>query len=60
MYWWDRAAETLTRKGSSTARFGLVTTNSIAQEFNRRVVERHLRSKKPLSLLMAIPGPPVD
>ncbi len=58
MFWWDRAADTVTRKGSPTTRFGLVTTNSIVQEFNRRVVERHLRSKKPVSLLMAIPDHP--
>lgn len=37
MYWWDHAAELLTRKGSCLQRFGLVTTNSITQVFNRRV-----------------------
>ena len=29
MYWWDRAAELLTRKGTRLKRFGFVTTNSI-------------------------------
>ncbi|WQH01354.1 type IIL restriction-modification enzyme MmeI [Rhodopseudomonas palustris] len=58
MYWWDRAAELLTLKGSILRRFGLVTTNSITQEFSRRVVTRHLKSKKPISLVMAIPDHP--
>ena len=34
MYWWDRAAEILTRKGTRLRRFGLVTTNSITQVFS--------------------------
>jgi hypothetical protein len=58
VYWWDRAAELLTRKGTRLRRFGLVTTNSLSQVFQRRVVERHLRGKPPLSLLMAIPDHP--
>ncbi len=58
MYWWDRAAELLKRKGTVLRRFGLVTTNSISQVFQRRVVERHLTSKKPASLVMAIPDHP--
>ena len=58
MYWWDRAAEFLTRKGTVLKRFGLVTTNSISQVFQRRVVERHLSAKKPISLIMAIPDHP--
>ena len=44
MYWWDHAAELLTRKGTVLRRFGLVTTNSISQVFQRRVMERHLRA----------------
>lgn len=58
MYWWDRAAELLTRKGTRLKRFGLVTTNSISQVFQRRVMERHLNAKKPVSLLMAIADHP--
>jgi hypothetical protein len=58
MYWWDRAAELLTRKGTVLRRFGLITTNSISQVFQRRVMERHLKSKKPISLVMAIPDHP--
>src|SRR6185437_1573252 len=58
MYWWDHAAELLTAKGTVLRRFGLVTTNSITQVFQRRVVERHLIAQKPVSLLMAIPDHP--
>jgi hypothetical protein len=58
MYWWDRAAELLTRKGTVLRRFGLVTTNSISQVFQRRVMEKYLKAKKPISLVMAIPDHP--
>ena len=58
MYWWDRAAELLTRKGSVLRRFGLVTTNSISQNLQRRVVEKHLSAKKPVSIVAVIPDHP--
>ena len=57
MYWWDRAAAIVASNGV-TKRFGLVTTNSITQEFSRRIVARHLGAEKPVSLLMAIPDHP--
>lgn len=57
MYWWDYAAR-LARYGK-LRRFGLITTNSLPQTFNRRVVERHLSDpKRPLSLIFAIPDHP--
>jgi hypothetical protein len=58
MYWWDRAAELLTRKGTVLRRLGLITTNSISQVFQRRVIEKHLKAKKRISLVMAIPDHP--
>ncbi|MFZ3007863.1 MAG: DNA methyltransferase [Phenylobacterium sp.] len=58
MYWWDRAAEILARKKSPLRRFGLVTTNSISQPFQRRVMERHMNGKSPVSLIFAIPDQP--
>ncbi|MEI7599859.1 MAG: DNA methyltransferase [Aestuariivirga sp.] len=58
MYWWDRAAEVLTRKATRLKRFGLVTTNSITQVFQRRTVEKHLSAKQPVSILLAIPDHP--
>lgn len=58
MYWWDRAAELLTTKGSPLRRFGFVTTNSITQEFSRRVMKKRIGGKVPISLVMAIPDHP--
>src|SRR3546814_20103773 len=56
MHFWDKAAETA--RARKARRFGLITTNSITQTFSRRVIERHLSDKKPLSLLFAIPDHP--
>lgn len=58
MYWWDRSAELLTRKKATLRRFGLVTTNSISQVFQRRVMERHLKAKVPVSIIFAVPDHP--
>ncbi|PAP74903.1 hypothetical protein B1759_16705 [Rubrivirga sp. SAORIC476] len=57
MFWWDRAAEAV-RLGHAE-RFGLITTNSLPQTFNRRVVERHLGADAdPLALTFAVPDHP--
>ncbi|NJM31464.1 MAG: class I SAM-dependent DNA methyltransferase [Rhizobiales bacterium] len=58
MYWWDHAAELLTRKDTPLRRFGLVTTNSITQVFQRRTLERHLSAKAPVSIIYAIADHP--
>ncbi|WP_332700942.1 class I SAM-dependent DNA methyltransferase [Devosia sp.] len=58
MQWWDRAADILTRKKSLLRRFGFVTTNSITQSFSRRVIEKHLGGKHPVSIIYAIPDHP--
>lgn len=63
MHFWDEAAERLVRKPPKGAknplrRFGLITTNSITQTFSRRVIERHMTSKNPLSLVFAVPNHP--
>jgi hypothetical protein len=58
MYWWDRAAERLTANGTRLRRFGLVTTNSITQEFSRRVLKKRLAGNSPMSLVMAVPDHP--
>ncbi|MDR6532590.1 hypothetical protein J2800_003348 [Caulobacter rhizosphaerae] len=54
MYWWDRSAEILARKKAVLRRFGFVTTNSITQVFQRKVIERHLNAKSPISVVFAI------
>lgn len=57
MYWWEKAA--LATRAGKVRRFGLITTNSLRQTFNRRVLEPHLANPKtPLSLLFAIPDHP--
>ncbi|HEV7280497.1 MAG TPA: DNA methyltransferase, partial [Pirellulaceae bacterium] len=56
MYWWHNAAE-IVRAGDAK-RFGFITTNSIRQTFNRRVIEPHLTAKNPLSIVFAIPDHP--
>lgn len=57
MYWWHIAAETV--RAGQAARFGFITTNSIRQTFNRRVIQTQLEAKKnPLALAFAIPDHP--
>jgi len=53
MYWWEKAAQAV--ESGATERFGLITTNSLRQTFNRRVLERHLNK---ISLRFAIPDHP--
>jgi hypothetical protein len=56
MYWWHHAAS-LARAGD-VERFGLITTNSLRQSFNRKVLEHHFTATPPLSLRFAIPDHP--
>ena len=56
LYWWHRAAESM--RSGTTRRFGLITTNSITQTFNRRIVAHHTAGKTPLKLQWAIPDHP--
>ncbi len=57
MFWWRKAAELLAAKKAKG--FGFITTNSIHQTFNRRVLEPFLADdKKPIHLTYAIPDHP--
>ncbi|WP_315855245.1 class I SAM-dependent DNA methyltransferase [Chenggangzhangella methanolivorans] len=58
MYWWDRASEELATEDSTLRRVGLVTTNSISQLFQRRVMERSLDAVLQVSLIFAVPDHP--
>jgi len=62
MFWWHKAALVAraydAKKGKGTRRFGLITTNSIRQTFNRRVLAEHLDGKRALSICYAIPDHP--
>jgi len=54
MFWWFRAAEAAL--GGSTRRVGLISTNSITQIFNRRVLQSAI--DRGLRLVWAIPDHP--
>ena len=57
MFWWAKAAELVAH--GKCRRFGFITTNSIHQTFNRRVLEPFLASTgRPLHLAYAIPDHP--
>ena len=56
MYWWNTAAKLV--KSGRLERFGFITTNSIKQTFNRRVLVAHLEGKDALGLAFAIPDHP--
>ncbi len=56
MHWWHIAGEAV--RAEKARRFGFITTNSIRQTFNRRVVQAQLEAKPPLSLAFAIPDHP--
>jgi len=67
MFWWEKAALAARgwkpandkAKAKGTRRFGFITTNSLRQTFNRKVLEPHLSDEKsPLSLTFAIPDHP--
>jgi hypothetical protein len=60
MYWWRRAATELANSppGRFGKRFGFITTNSITQTFNRRVLAASLEHEAKLHLSFAIPDHP--
>jgi hypothetical protein len=54
MFWWHCAAQLLS--AGKIERFGFITTNSLTQTFNRRVLEAHLGAA--MHLAYAIPDHP--
>lgn len=56
MYWWHKAA--LALQVEKLEQFGFITTNSIWQTFNRRVIADFLEAKKPVSITYAVPDHP--
>src|ERR1035437_1384220 len=57
MYWWHRAAERV--RAGQTRRFGFITTNSLRQSLQRRVVTPPLTDPStPASLVYAVPDHP--
>jgi hypothetical protein len=55
MYWWHHAAEQV--RAGNAERFGFITTNSLRQTFNRRVVQQATEDEQ-LSLVFAVPDHP--
>jgi hypothetical protein len=56
MYWWERAAVLLA--ASEIFRFGFISTKSISQSFNRRVISHAFKRKPRVSIVYAIPNHP--
>ena len=56
MHWWDHAANLLA--SNNLRAFGLITTNSIRQEFSRKVIQGHLERDKKLTIRYCIPDHP--
>ncbi|RPD51151.1 class I SAM-dependent DNA methyltransferase [Paracnuella aquatica] len=56
MFWWHKAADIVRNK--TAERFGFITTNSIRQTFNRRVIDYHINNQPALTIAYAIPDHP--
>lgn len=56
LYWWFLAAERV--RAGQARRFGLITTNSLTQTFNRQVVNAAIEAEPPLVLVSAIADHP--
>jgi len=56
MHWWHAAAQAVAR--GEVKRFGLITTNSLPQAFNRRVVQAALTANPPIHLAYAVADHP--
>jgi hypothetical protein len=56
MYWWHLAA--LQVRAGRVRRFGFITTNSITQEYSRRLISTHLTGPNSLKLIFAIADHP--
>jgi hypothetical protein len=57
MYWWHKAAE-IAVHSKKTTRFGFISTNTIRQIRQRKVIDYYLSNKKQVSLVFAIPDHP--
>ncbi len=62
MFWWYKAAKAVRGKldgwEETAERFGLITTNSIRQTFNRKIVTKQIEGSPALNLVFAIPDHP--
>jgi hypothetical protein len=58
MYWWHHAADLV--NAGQLRRFGFVTTNSLRQTFNRRVLKTHMAARNPKSEVRDPKSPTTD
>ncbi|WP_204140831.1 class I SAM-dependent DNA methyltransferase [Halomicronema sp. CCY15110] len=58
MYWWHKSAIAI--EGKVLRYFGLITTNTIRQIRQRKLIEIHQKKKKGIQLFFAIPDHPWD
>ena len=56
MYWWHIASGKVA--AGEAERFGLITTSSITQSYNRRLLEARIDASEPIHLTYAIPNHP--
>jgi len=56
MYWWHKAASLA--GAMQINRFGFIATNSLTQSSNRSVLQKHLDSQGPVSIVFATPDHP--
>ncbi|HYE21209.1 MAG TPA: DNA methyltransferase [Tepidisphaeraceae bacterium] len=56
MYWWDHAAEAVSK--NELRSFGFITTDSIVQDYSRPGIERHIETKGNVALAFAIADHP--
>ncbi|PEN14803.1 SAM-dependent methyltransferase [Longibacter salinarum] len=62
MFWWYKAAKAVRGKLDNwnipAEQFGFVSTNSISQTFNRKVMEKQINTNPSVNLVFAIPDHP--
>jgi hypothetical protein len=58
MYWWHKAANIINIGKSELQRFGFITTNTIRQVWQRKIIDHHINHKHGLRLIFAIPDHP--
>lgn len=56
MYWWEIAAKLV--RSAQAIRFGFITTNSLTQTFNRRVVAHHISHADQIHIVFGIADHP--
>jgi hypothetical protein len=56
MYWWDQAAHRI--RTGPTRRAGLITTTSLTQTFNRKVLQLHMEAEDKVSLVFGVADHP--